>query len=302
MKNGFERLVYLAIIFVAPILLSCSSGMSAGLQAASASASRFVDVFAINYEGNPIPFRGEIVDGHVIVEGDIDLGPLEAVQAKGRWLSLGVSPKSTLIGPSEGQPWPTWQVQYCRPNISNPERVFSAMRYIETKTPFRFVENTFLCNMPASVANPTPQVVPVDPALLIFFEGKGCYSPVGYQRGMGNRISLGLGCEFGQAVHEIAHSLGLWHEQSRNDRDQYIKVLTNNVEPERLSNFDIRPMARVVGPYDYSSIMHYGAYDFSKTGLPTIETIPPNQPIGQRSMLSSGDVAGFRALYPNFPW
>ena len=43
-------------------------------------------------------------------------------------------------------------------------------------------------------------------------------------------------------------------------------------------------------PYDYASIMHYGAFaDSCAERSPTIETIPPGIPIGQRKALSLGD-------------
>ena len=40
-------------------------------------------------------------------------------------------------------------------------------------------------------------------------------------------------------IHEFLHSLGFNHEQTRPDRDQYIKVLYENIEPgmENISIF-----------------------------------------------------------------
>ena len=46
----------------------------------------------------------------------------------------------------------------------------------------------------------------------------------------------------------------------RPDRDQYIKILRDNVIPEKLDNFDKKADFEIDSlgqPYDYYSIMHY---------------------------------------------
>lgn len=45
-------------------------------------------------------------------------------------------------------------------------------------------------------------------------------------------ISIGSGCEQkGIVQHEILHALGRIHEQSRLDRDQYVTIHLNTVQP-----------------------------------------------------------------------
>ncbi|XP_020624372.1 zinc metalloproteinase nas-6-like [Orbicella faveolata] len=60
-------------------------------------------------------------------------------------------------------------------------------------------------------------------------QGSGCWSQIG-RRGGKQQVSLGKGCETrGRAIHELMHSIGFLHEQSRLDRDQHIIVLSENI-------------------------------------------------------------------------
>ncbi|KIH50064.1 astacin [Ancylostoma duodenale] len=59
--------------------------------------------------------------------------------------------------------------------------------------------------------------------------GDGCLSHVGRLGGY-QPLILGRGCEsFAHTAHEVGHALGLYHTQSRHDRDDYIKVNWDNI-------------------------------------------------------------------------
>ena len=64
-----------------------------------------------------------------------------------------------------------------------------------------------------------------------------CWSSVGklYKRPGAQEISLANGCLMHSTImHEVLHSLGFWHEQSRPDRDQFIEVFWENIQEGEL--------------------------------------------------------------------
>lgn len=67
----------------------------------------------------------------------------------------------------------------------------------------------------------------------------------------------------GIIAHEFGHALGFHHEQTRPDRDQYVQILEQNITPKNRFNFDKYNWKMINAydvPYDYESVMHYGAY------------------------------------------
>lgn len=147
-------------------------------------------------------------------------------------------------------------------------------------------------------------------SFIIFSEREkdNCVSYVG-RIGRKQNIQLGPGCDDqGTILHEICHALGMWHEQSRPDRDEYVRVLTDNVKEGLLHNFMKRNIFDVDSlgtPYDYSSVMHYDLGSFAKEeGLKTLEITDleeyerQGQPnIGYADTLSKIDVVQLNRLY-----
>ena len=112
----------------------------------------------------------------------------------------------------------------------------------------------------------------------------------------------------GNAIHEIGHSIGLWHEHSRTDRDKFIKILWENIDTtdDYQRNFIKyeHPFVPDVG-YDIASIMHYGpkAFSIDEEFLDTIVIKTPlpscmdSDIMGQRTGLSFKDKLRVNLMY-----
>ncbi|XP_035673696.1 uncharacterized protein LOC118414053 [Branchiostoma floridae] len=128
----------------------------------------------------------------------------------------------------------------------------------------------------------------------------GCWSDIGVSGGM-QELSLGDGCLWkGTIIHELMHAVGFWHEHQRPDRDDYVTIRLQNVDPDEQYNFDKQTDSRTLGlSYDYGSVMHYESDAFSANGR---DTIVPKRPLngivlGWAEELSSLDLQKINKLY-----
>ena len=74
-------------------------------------------------------------------------------------------------------------------------------------------------------------------------------------------------------THEILHSLGFRHEHTRPDRNQFIRIIDQNIIESRKANFDIieeTEWNNQETPYDTNSLLHYNGDTYSVNGEPTI--------------------------------
>ncbi|RXN06346.1 meprin A subunit alpha-like protein [Labeo rohita] len=131
----------------------------------------------------------------------------------------------------------------------------------------------------------------------------GCWSYVGDLQN-GQVLSLGPGCDHKAVIeHELLHALGFYHMQSRQDRDDYVKIWLDQVTEGMEHNFNKYDDSFVTDlntPYDYESVMHYRPFAFNKD--PNIPTITTNIPeffniIGQYLDFSEMDVVRLNRMY-----
>jgi len=133
--------------------------------------------------------------------------------------------------------------------------------------------------------------------------GTGCSAHVGYLTQQQSTMTLQQnGCFYYRTIqHELMHVLGFFHEQSRPDRDEYLQINLENVEPAMQHNFNKYAWGSSVfeqgSGYDYASIMHYETTAFSMNGLPTMVPRQPDVTIGNSQQLSPTDIAEVRHYY-----
>ena len=255
----------------------------------------------------------EVIDGEVIVYGDISLGTLEDVKKfgghilgetiippEGQFLEEMVSPDSLIVGNSKFV-WPEGVIPYVlSEEIKNHKENLKDIK--QTKAYF---EGRWGHDIPIKLVPRTDQEDYVE--FVLSSSPTSSSSSIGRQGGK-QLIKLAYrerGAGYSTVIHEVGHAAGLLHEHQRPDRDMYVNIHDENIVEGKKHNFRMATGSyyerypKMKGPYDYRSVMHYRKYTFSKDkNLPTI-TSKTDQEIKKMEfgLFSAGDIAALKEFH-----
>jgi len=285
--DGRSRLNFQSRYKLVPLTIAAGLLLS---HAVTASANSEVEIFsptavpttpaAASYSA----VRGmgyKVVSGHAVFEGDMVLGRVDNHGSAQNFAKRGLGLASYFTR------WTNGIIPYQFSKALTDVEIAMAKEAIN-----HWNENTSIKLVAITAENRS------DFQNFVTFEASnGCSSYVG-MRGGEQELWISGACGVGSIIHEIGHTVGLFHEHTRNDRDNFISVERDNIIDDAQFNFDVLDTgAMLLGEYDYGSIMHYGEAFFSINGAKTITVLDGVSEIGQRVALSEKDIASVDSLY-----
>jgi len=231
-----------------------------------------------NYYGQTLEYQ--VINGMKIFQGDIVLTD-QAATSKLTTNSADRPRTSTYL-------WPNATVYYTiDPSVtgSNLTIVNSAITY--------WAQNTII--------HMVPRTTQTDYVTFVYNLSGPASSGIGR---VGGQQFIYVAGTAGNMIHEIGHTVGLWHEHCRSDRDTYVTVVYANMstDPAVTMNFQTYSQAGQAGidyygGLDFGSIMMYDSYQFTINGLPTLTKKNGSTFTAQRTALSATDIAAVKFIY-----
>ncbi|MDZ7708363.1 MAG: M12 family metallopeptidase [Trueperaceae bacterium] len=242
-------------------------------------------------EDQATELTAELVEGVVLIEGDIALGTYDELTAMGELTPHSHGIATSYWPASTATPPYVYEIPYVvSDDFSQSYRddvIEPAIEHWNESTAIEFV----------------PRNGEADYVEFVTVNSR-CWSAVGRQVGRQEiRLDENACTRIATVVHELGHTVGLKHEQQRTDRDDFVEIVWDNIRtnPDRSGNFRLFGPGLPLGEYGYTSIMHYSRTAFGKVDangnrMTTIRTLGPT--IQPANRLTDGDLAGIRRLYP----
>ncbi|UCA62081.1 M12 family metallopeptidase [Chryseobacterium rhizoplanae] len=277
-NNLFSRKVFtirtfLLGIIIAAIFSSCSKNNEEMASETQTNAVNTANLKKGQLDGQEITYERK--NGMNFFQGDIVLSDQQLAEN-------GASNK----GGASLYRWPNRTIYYTIANNMgsiNINKINTAVNEYNSKTNTRWVQRTNQSNY----------------VEFIFGSSTGAdgWAHIGYQGGK-QTISLDQYISVGSVIHEMGHTVGLYHEHARKDRDQYVSIQWNNIQDGQAYNFNKYTSGTDIGPFNINSVMMYWPNSYSKNGLPTIKRADNTNFTYNRTGFTTGDINTINAMYP----
>lgn len=190
----------------------------------------------------------EVHDGRALIEGDINIGPADAMFEVAADADVKHLPARAWSGLFTTN-WPSSTIFYEAPTLAELgttsfNNFYNAIVEIQAETQLNF-----------------QLAYSGDRIRLRRSTDAGVSSSAVGRQGGAQTVRLATNASVRTIIHELLHAAGFYHEQSRSDRDDKVEINWACIPYERWHNFQKEAGVSPV-TYDYGSIMHYSRTAF----------------------------------------
>ncbi|ARS40313.1 hypothetical protein CA265_11870 [Sphingobacteriaceae bacterium GW460-11-11-14-LB5] len=281
MKKNYLNFFMAALLSVSA--LSCKKQNAVTNEVVDADRSAKMHTF--NFDGNNIQIKEE--NGVYYLADDITLSKEQFNFIKVNSNKNVSTSERALVINALAKRWPGGIVYYDLSGLgADTAAALKAMEYISRVSPVTFVQRTTQANY------------------INFVKSTVNTSPIGMIGGA-QTVNLVNYNTIGIIIHEIFHSLGANHEMCRPDRDDYIIVNYDNIDPSGAYNYNkvsATSYTTIGTPLDIESILMYAAdpigspQKITKLDGSRYETCFPSP------NMSPADIAGINHMYTGFTY